>query len=63
MFRAISHQVFGLEDKHSKVQFAIQETIQVNLELYRCLWIGNGTFSEHLNNIKSCGIWDTQVAI
>ena len=63
MFRAISHQVFGLEDKHSEVRFAIQETIQVNLELYRCLWIGNGTFSEHVNNIKSCGIWGTQVEL
>ena len=63
MFRAISHQVFGLEDKHSEVRFAIQDTIQVNLELYRCLWIGNGTFSEHVNNIKSCGIWGTQVEL
>ena len=66
MFRAISHQVFGLEDKHSEarfaieVRFAIQETIQINLELYRCLWIGNG---EHVNDIKSCGIWGTQVEL
>ena len=40
-----------------------ERAIQVNLELYRCLWIGNDTFSEHVNNIKSCGIWGTQVEL
>ena len=63
MFRAISHQAFGVQDKHKEVRLALYKTIQINYERYRCLWISNGTFSEHVENIKSCGVWGTQVEL
>ena len=63
MFRAISHQTFGVEDKHREVRLALHKTIQINYERYQCLWISNGTFSEHVENIKSCGVWGTQMEL
>lgn len=63
MFRAISHQTFGVENKHREVRLTLHKTIQINYERYRCLWISNGTFSEHVENIKSCGVWGTQVEL
>ena len=63
MFRAISHQTFGVEEKHREVRLALHKTIQINYERYRCLLISNGTFSEHVENIKSCGVWGTQVEL
>ena len=42
---------------------ALHKTIQSNGDLYRCLWIGNGTFAEHMDNVKACGVWGTQVEL
>ena len=63
MFRAIAHQAFGLEDRHVELRSALHGIIHANTELYRCLWIGNRAFAEHVDNIKLGGVWGTQVEL
>jgi len=52
MFRAISHQLYGLEEKHLQVRHILQETMQANKEWYRCLWMGNCSFDDHVNQVQ-----------
>ena len=63
MFRAIAHQAFGLEDRHMEVRSALQQIIHANTKQYRCLWVGIGTFAEHVDKIKSSGVWGTQIEL
>ena len=43
MFRAISHQTFGLEEKHREVWSVLQKTA------LSCIDAFSGTFGEHVN--------------
>ena len=63
MFRAIAHQAFGLQDRHVELRSVLHGIIHANTGLYRCLWIGNGAFAEHVDNIKLGGVWGTQVEL
>lgn len=63
MYRAIAHQLYGLEEKHQQLRKVLKETIEGNKEWYRCLWMGNDTFDNHLSQIQCNGVWGTQVEL
>lgn len=63
MFRAIAHQLYGLDQQHSQLRLTLQEVIDKNIKHYEPLWIGKDTFSTHVNQIKLAGVWGTQVEL
>ena len=52
MFRAIAHQLYGLDQQHLHFRLTMQEVIEKNARHYEPLWIGKDAFSTHVNQIK-----------
>lgn len=64
MFRSLSHQLHGTEDKHSDVRFVVHKVMEENMETYNSYWIQmDTTFSQHVQLIKNKGVWGTQVEL
>ena len=64
MLCAIAHQLYGSDQQHSQLQLTLQEN-RKNVKGYERLWIGNDTFSTHVNQtcVKLAEVWDTQVQL
>ena len=64
MFKSLSHQLHGTEDKHSDVHLVVQKVMEENMEKYNSYWIQiETTFSQHVQLIKNKGVWGTQVEL
>ena len=63
MFRSVAHQLYGLEDEHLELRRVLKGTIEGNKEWYKCLWMGDLSFEDHVNQIGCKGVWGTQVEL
>ena len=63
MFRAIAHQLYGLDKQHLQLRLTLQEVIQKNAKHYKPLWIGKDNFSTHVKQVHLAGVWGTQVEL
>ena len=68
LFRALSHQVYGTEDKHLQFRLFIQEFIEQNKDKYEPYWINPEvtnhaqqlvSYAHHLQEMKKPGVWGT----
>ena len=64
MFRAISHQLYGTEDKHLQIRLSLHEFIVQNRLKFGEYWIDSTTsYSSHIQNIKDSGSWGTELEL
>lgn len=64
MFRSLSHQIYGTEDKHQKIRLALQQVLEENFEMYEKFWIQTDvSFSSHVQRLKNQGVWGTHVEL
>lgn len=53
MFRSISHQIYGTEDKHQKIRLTLQQVLEENFEMYEKFWIQTDvSFFSHIQRLK-----------
>ena len=62
LFRALAHQAFGDQTRHTQMRKVLVMFISDNLQRYKFLYMGrrNG-FEEHVDMMSKDGIWDTQL--
>ena len=64
LFRAVSHQLYGTEEKHLEIRMSLIDFINQNKSKYEQFWIdSNSTFSEHMDSIKNPGSWGTELEL
>lgn len=64
MFRAVSHQLYGTEDKHLQIRQSLYNFIEHNKSKYEEYWIDSTiSFSNHLQQIKNPGAWGTELEL
>ena len=57
------HQLYGNDNVRMLLQYSLQEILASNVNRYACNWIGPGSFTDHVKQLRKSGKWGTQVEL